>query len=87
MHKHEADKNMSESMISEDASCVSLFLGLPYSEMKIKTNVLTLLGIAYNCYKRIRIDFLLEMIFPKSEYKNTIHVDKHETCFGTLPSK
>ena len=79
MHKHEADKNMSESMISEDASCVSLFLGLPNSKMKTKTIMLTL--------KRIRIDFLLEMIFPKSEYKNTIHVDKHKTCFGTLPSK
>ena len=82
MHKHEADKNMSESMISEDASCVSLFLGLPNSKMKTKTIMLTILGI-----KRIRIDFLLEMIFPKSEYKNTIHFDKHETCFGTLPSK
>ena len=79
MHKHEADKNMSESMISEDASCVSLFLGLPNSKMKTKTIMLTL--------KRIRIDFLLEMIFPKSEYKNTIHFDKHKTCFGTLPSK
>ena len=77
MHKHEADKNMSESMISEDASCVSLFLGLPNSKMKTKTIMLTL--------KRIRIDFLLEMIFPKSEYKNTIHFDKHKT--GTLPSK
>lgn len=70
---------MSESMISEDASCVSLFLGLPNSKMKTKTIMLTL--------KRIRIDFLLEMIFPKSEYKNTIHFDKHKTCFGTLPSK
>ena len=79
MHKHEADKNMSESMISEDASCVSLFLGLPNSKMKTKTIMLTL--------KRIRIDFLLEMIFPKSEYKNTIHFDKHKTCVGTLPSK
>mgnify|MGYP001206348742 CR=1 FL=1 len=79
MDKHEADKNMSESMISEDASCVSLFLGLPNSKMKTKTIMLTL--------KRIRIDFLLEMIFPKSEYKNTIHVDTHKTCFGTLPSK
>ena len=79
MHKHEADKNMSESMISEDASCVSLFLGLPNSKMKTKTIMLTL--------KRIRIDFLLEMIFPKSEYENTIHFDKHKTRFGTLPSK
>ena len=42
MHKHEADKNMSESMISEDASCVSLFLGLPNSKMKVKTIILTL---------------------------------------------
>ena len=47
MHKHEADKNMSESMISEDASCVSLFLGLPNSKMKTKTIMLTLLGKAY----------------------------------------
>ena len=37
MHKHEADKNMSESMISEDASNVSFFLGLSNSKMKIKT--------------------------------------------------
>ena len=38
MHKHEADKNMSESIILGDAPCVFLFLGLPNSGIKIKTN-------------------------------------------------
>ena len=38
MHKHEADKNMSEAIILGDAPCVFLFLGLPNREIKIKTN-------------------------------------------------
>ena len=82
MHKQEADKNMSESMISEDASNVSFFLGLSNSKMKIKTIILTRF-----CSKSIRIDFLLEIRFTKWEYKITIYFDKHTTYFGTLPSK
>ena len=78
MHKHEADKNMSESIILGDAPCVFLFLGLPNSGIKIKTN---------NCCKRIRIDFHLEMRFTKWEYKRTVYFDKHTTYFGTLHSK